>query len=135
MASSAYGPQDAGEVLAFIERGTSAAAVFRKLTGQEPGRLAAVCGASGVAGLSVALEQTLSCSGGSSIRQGPRPPPSGASTRASGSSGGAWGAYGAGAKAKASAPSPPPAVAVVADTPAPAKALDAIPVVDSWEDM
>eukprot|EP00930_Biecheleria_cincta_P067894 TRINITY_DN5484_c0_g1_i1.p1 TRINITY_DN5484_c0_g1~~TRINITY_DN5484_c0_g1_i1.p1 ORF type:complete len:1090 (+),score=115.43 TRINITY_DN5484_c0_g1_i1:1400-4669(+) len=117
--------QDPGEVLAFMDRGASAATIFKKLTGQDPGHLTPVRGISGAAGLCVALEQSFS--GGPSAGQGPRPQPSGASSRPT-----AWGAA-----RDASAPSSSTAAASSAGpvSQAAPKAAEPEPVADSWEDM
>lgn len=126
--------QEHGEVLAFIERGSMAVNIFKKLTGKEPGQLEAVRGVAGSAGLSVSLEQTFACGGA-----GPRSQPA-SSSRAGGSNGTAWGAWGAGAKAKASAPSAATKPAAASSKPKPpaevvAKAVEPEPVLDSWEDL
>lgn len=149
--------QEHGEALAFIDRGSSAATIFRRLTGQEPGQMTAVHGTAGASGLCVALEQTLSfgskSSGGAACKPASKPLSSGASTRGV-ASGSAWGAWGAGARAKVEAPGAASqletsASAVPATTAAPARAkavaqeaaerpkqaAEAEPVLDSWEDM
>jgi len=134
--------QEAGEMLAFFEKGSAAAAVFRKLTGQEPGQLLAVRGVAGAAGLCVSLEQTLGFAGSSSAKA--RPQVATVSSRAGASGGSAWGAWGAGAKAKAATPTPTaaaPTNTTAAPEPAkpPAKAAAEAtqqePVLDSWEDL
>lgn len=61
------------EVLAFMERSAAASAAFRRLTGQDPGHLVAVLSRPGgppVAGLRVALENTLKSAAGGQGRGG-----------------------------------------------------------------
>ena len=121
-------PGPEGEVLVYMERGTAACNVFKKITGQDPGQLTPVRGAAGAGGLCVALEQTLSCSAGGQTLKGPRPQPMPTSTRAAGSTGSAWGAWGANSKGTSSAS----AAASVAKAPAKTSAPE--PIADSWED-
>lgn len=117
--------QDPGEVLAFMDRGASAAGIFKRLTGQDPGHLTPVRGISGASGVCVALEQSFS--GGPSAGQGPRPQTGGASNRST-----AWGAAGAASVAERSAAAASSASPAMQ---APPKVAEPEPVADSWEDM